>query len=459
MTNDDDDINVTEDFENEFVEKLSLKEVWEKNPMLKLASIVLAGVIFIGGFSILFSDDDGDRTKATLRGIQTTAVKQVPGQEDLDPAYKAALEEKNKREVEEAVRTGKSALPVPTSPAKIGGIEVPEMPMMPDGLKTDVLSAWRKAAEAKRTRAAQEAIEEENGILVPDGVPMVQPIRPQQGRGGIGSSGMMMIGKDGGVSTVEQNEDTIKRISEQMRVIVAAQEPLMGSVINITGVESLYIKQKKEEAKLKSEQEESSKISGVGKDGKSEQSNNQVIVSSGDIAYAQLLTAINSDIKGPALAQILSGPFAGGRVIGKVDVKSEYIIIKFNRIIKDTVSYSISGIALDENTTLAGQATDVDHHYFARVILPAAARFVEGYGSAVAETGNTVTQIAGGGQAIAQPKPDAKESIYKGVEEASKVVSEMLEDGADRPITVHIAKGTTMGIFFIDSVTTKDVEK
>lgn len=455
MTNDD--INVPEDFEEDFVEKPSLKEVWENNPMLKLASIVLVGAILIGGFMIFFSDDDGERTKATLRGVQPGAVSQVPGQEDLDPAYKAALEEKNKREAEEAARTGKSALPVPTSPAKIGGIEVPEMPMMPDSLKTDVLSAWRKAAEAKRTRAAQDAIEEENGMLTPEGVPMVQPIRPQQGIGGIGSK----VGVSGSSAALTAKDDAanIKSISDQMRVIVAAQEPLAGTVINITDVDSLYEIQKSEGNKLKSGSKESLKSSGVGKGGKNKKSDNQVIVSSGDIAYAQLLIAINSDIGGPALAQILSGPFAGGRVIGEVEVKGEYIVIEFSRIIKDTVSYTISGIALDENTTLAGQATDVDHHYFTRVILPAAAKFVEGYGSAVAQTGTTVTQIAGGGQAIERPKPDAKESIYKGLEESVKVVSEILEDSSDRPITVHIAKGTTMGIFFINSVTTKDAEK
>ena len=455
MTNDD--INVPEDFEEDFVEKPSLKEVWENNPMLKLASIVLVGAILIGGFMIFFSDDDGERTKATLRGVQPGAVSQVPGQEDLDPAYKAALEEKNKREAEEAARTGKSALPVPTSPAKIGGIEVPEMPMMPDSLKTDVLSAWRKAAEAKRTRAAQDAIEEENGMLTPEGVPMVQPIRPQQGIGGIGSK--VGVSGSSAASTAKDDAANIKSISDQMRVIVAAQEPLAGTVINITGVNSLYEIQKSEENKLKSGSKESLKSSGVGKGGKNKKSDNQVIVSSGDIAYAQLLIAINSDIGGPALAQILSGPFVGGRVIGKVEVKGEYIVIEFSRIIKDTVSYTISGIALDENTTLAGQATDVDHHYFTRVLLPAAAKFVEGYGSAVAQTGTTVTQIAGGGQAIERPKPDAKESIYKGLEESVKVVSEILEDSSDRPITVHIAKGTTMGIFFINSVTTKDAEK
>ena len=142
----------------------------------------------------------------------------------------------------------------------------------------------------------------------------------------------------------------------------------------------------------------------------------------------------------------------------RAEVKGDYIVLAFSRVVKDTVSYGVNGIALDENTTLAGQATDIDHHYFQRVLLPAAAAFVEGYGSALSETGTTVI-LTEGGTTTEVPKPDHEESLYEGLEEASKSLSDMLDKGSSRPITVKIAKGTTMGIFFIDSVTTKDVEK
>ena len=450
MTNDDDinvpeddDINVPEDFENELVEKTSLKEIWENNPMLKLATIVLAGAVIIGVYMAFFSGEDLDESKVSLRGVQAVNMNQVPGQEVLDPAYKAALEEKNRIEAENAARTGRSALPMPTSPAKIGGIEVPEMPMMPDSLKTDVLSEWRKAAEAKRTRAAHEAIEEENGMLTPEGVPLVQPIRPQQRQ-------------MGGAASVKQDTEAVKSLSEQMRVIISAQEPLDGSISRVTDVTSLYIQQKEEkraqeEKKVLRDKEFGGSVSKKGKRG-------QVIVSSGSIAYAQLLTEVNSDIEGPVLAHILSGPFSGARIIGEAEVKGDYIVLAFSRVVKDTVSYGVNGIALDENTTLAGQATDIDHHYFQRVLLPAAAAFVEGYGSALSETGTTVI-LTEGGTTTEVPKPDHEESLYEGLEEASKSLSDMLDKGSSRPITVKIAKGTTMGIFFIDSVTTKDVEK
>ncbi len=56
--------------------------------------------------------------------------------------------------------------------------------------------------------------------------------------------------------------------------------------------------------------------------------------------------------------------------MGKMSTQDEYIVITFDRIIKDGVSYRINGIALDQNTTLPAQQGDVDHHYFERIILP-----------------------------------------------------------------------------------------
>lgn len=129
------------------------------------------------------------------------------------------------------------------------------------------------------------------------------------------------------------------------------------------------------------------------------------------------------------------------------------------RIIKDGVAYTVNGIALDEKTTLAAHQTDVDYHYFTRVILPAAAKFIEGYGSSIAETGTQSTTTNGGGVVQDQPEPSEKESLYKGVEEASSKVSEILDEGADRPITVKVAKGTTMGILFMDEVSTASAGK
>ncbi len=437
----DDDIDAPEDFEKQDVEKPSLKEAWENNPMLKLAAVVLGVAILGGGYVVFFSKSGDEAPKARMMNIGNDAsAKTTPGLHPLDPADQKALEDLNKKKAIEAAQTGGSALPIPIAPPKGEGLQVPDMPSPP---KSDVLAEWKRAREAARSKAARDAVEEENNganTPPPEVVPMGPAIRPQQ--------------------MAKQDPNAAKRLSEQMRVIVAAQIPPMPRSLEITKEDSPYVAMKKEEEAKKLLEKDASLANANGVNGVNAATDpGQTIVPAGSIAYAQLLTELNSDIQGPVLAQMLSGPFAGGRIIGKIEVKDEYMVINFTRIVKDTVSYKMNGVALDENTTLAGQATDVDHHYFVRVILPAAAKFIEGYGSSVSQTSTTVSQTAGGGQAAEQSKPDAKQNIYKGVEEGSKKVSEMLDKAAERPITVKIAKGTTMGVFFTETVTTKDAGK
>lgn len=436
MTDDEFEIDTPDAAGSDSPPKPSLREVWETNPMMKLAAIVLGVAVTVGGYILSTSKDEEGLGKTVLNISGTSNVKQVPGQQELDPAYRKAVEETNKKTAEIEAARGGSALPTPIGTSKTGMLDMPEITDKP---KADPLAEWRRATETRRlTTEKPDPVEEE-----PETVPMVQPVRPQP------------------VANKQQNSDLAKRLLEQMRVIVAAQAPLKQQEISITKEESLYMLQKKKAEELKAEMKASAVEKGYAKtgDGDDQKVKTRTIVPAGAIAYAQLLNALNSDIQGPVLAQILSGPFEGGRAIGKIELKDEYMVLSFNRVVKDSVSYAVKGVAMDESSTLAGLATDVDHHYFTRVILPAAAKFIEGYGSAVAKTGTTTTQTAGGGLSTDSPEPSAKESIYKGVEESTKTVGDILTERADRPVTVKISKGTTMGILFTDTVTTKDAEK
>jgi len=444
MTNDEFDVDAPEEPENLPPARPSLREMWDNNPILKPAAIVLVVVLSIGGY-MTFSKDD-NLSKSIVR-LSETIAKQVPGQQELDPAYRKALEESNKKAAEAAALSGGSALPTPIGTSKIGELDIPAMP---EKLKFDPLSEWRKATEGNPAdeqtacppKRCFEAVASPaaKALSESDIVPMLQPIRPQQ--------------------QLKPNPKAVQLLADQMRTIVAAQAPAGSNLAVLTTKISLYTKQQnqiQEDAKLKAAAAATAAAAGTG----GTEALAQTIVPAGSIAYVQLLNELNSDVKGPVLAQILSGPFAGGRAIGKMETKmgfSEYMVLTFNRVVKDAVSYGVNGIAMDENTTLTGQATDVDHHYFMRIVLPAAAAFIEGYSSALAETGSSTTQTAAS-TTTSGTAPSAEESVYKGVEEASKSVSNMLAKGADRPVTVIIAKGTAMGMLFLDPVTTKDAGK
>ena len=289
----------------------------------------------------------------------------------------------------------------------------------------------------KKSAPAQEAA-----------VPMVQPIRPQQ--------------------VVKVDPNLTKNILAQMRVIIAAQSPAMPRSLTVTAEKSPYEVQKtaqETQTKLASAAggtETGANSSATHAPAAPQETNPaKTITPAGSIAYAQLLTELDSDIPGPVLAQVLSGPFAGGRIIGKVTMNENCScdIINFTTVVKDTVSYKVNAVALDENTTLAGQATDVDNHYTERYILPAAASFLTGYSQALSQTGSTQTATSGVGTQTSTPVPSPKQSIFAGVTSGSQAIGNDLNKLASRPITVIIAKGTTMGVFFTETVTTKDATK
>jgi intracellular multiplication protein IcmE len=447
--NDDFDVDNQDDFDKGAAERASVKDMWDSNPLLKIAAVVL-GVAVLAGAYMTFMGGVDPADNISSGPLADKAVKQVAATAELDDEYKQAIEDQNKKQAEEAMVAGGSAIPTPIATAQDGGIDIADQQAKN---ASDPLAEWRQQAEAARQEEdllpPEDELDQMDPNALPENVAMVQPVRPQ--------------------AVMKMDPEAAKALSTQMRTIISAQVPLKANKATITARESAYKTFMKQEATAKANAARAATTGGDGLGGggvaasagssRSKTAGTKTIIPAGAISYAQTINQLNSDIEGPVLAQVLSGPFAGGRALGEFETKDEYLVISFRRIIKDGVSYNVNAIALNEDTTLAAHQTDVDRHYFTRVILPAAAKFVEGYGSAVAETGTSSTVTAGGGVVQDQPEPDAGEEVYKGVEEASAKVSEILDAGAERPITVHVAKGTTMGLLFMDPVTTANAGK
>ncbi len=440
MTNNeinDIDVDTDGDFDKGVPQKASFKETWDTNPMLKIGAIGLGAVIVIAGYMSFMAGGD-DLCKTVVGGGDDVTVKADATEGAPDAVYKQALDEQNKANLDAAAQSGGSYMPQNPSGIQDEGIQVP---VVPTNDKTSPLDEWRNRVEATRIEMEEKAVEEDNG-LQPEVVPLVTPVRPQ--------------------ATMKQDPAVGQRLAEQMRVIITAQMPAKATKNVITNKLSAYeeyLREIEEQEKLSLQEKANGGDGNLATDDTlNSKTKDKVIVAAGSILYAQLLNELNSDVEGPALAAILSGPFRGGRALGTFERKEEYLTLTFDKIIKEGVVYRVDGIALDEDTTLPAHQSDVDHHYWARVILPAAAAFIQGYASAVAETGTETTTTAGGGVATSEPEPDAKEEMLKGVESAAGTISSSMEEESDVEITVVVAKGTTMGILFMDSITTEDAE-
>lgn len=448
MTNNENDIDIDtqdDDFAQDDAPKASIKEAWDNNPLMKLGAIVLGAAVLFGAYMIFAPKEEGPQglARTNITGIEN--VKGVAGGTDnIDAELRRRLEEENERRADRALQTGQSSLPTNIDGATKDDITIPQPPPMVE----DPLETWRQANQRRadldlRAPPEQELVNEKE----PEIVPMPTPVRPQQ-------------------AAVKMDPNAAKALADQMRVIIAAQAPLPSKVKVITKEDSAYTLQKKDSTSAPAGgfgAMAGLPAAGAGGAGFAtpasapEQPKTRVIAQAGTIFYAQLLNELNSDIPGPALAHVLSGPFAGGRALGGYSVQEEYLVIEFSVIVKDGVGYTIEGIALDEKTTLAGHVTEINRHYFRRVILPAAAKFLEGYAAAAAQTVTSVTTTAGGGVIQQEEELDTKKELMKGVESAAGTISGVMTEQARRPITVIVKKGTTFGILMLKTVSTDEV--
>ena len=451
MTNNENDIDIDqqEDFEKEPQQKASLKETWDSNPLLKIAAVLLGVALLAGGYFAFLGKDEEQNRSMVSGGAET---HETVGSTVNDPEYIKKQQEANKKAAQQAQATGQSNIPVPIAPAENQTLTLPATPNAPQG---DPLAEWRAKTEAKRVKMEQEQQPEEKEAEQPEVVPMVTPIHPQP--------------------TMKMDPNAARQLAEQMRTVITSQTPGVVQRMTITSRQSAYnvkLRKDDDEARKKAQLEAhggggvggtqlasaSGGGGGMGGGGAGAGAKPKTIVTAGTIAYAQLINDLNSDVKGPALAQVLSGPFEGGRAIGTFTKQDDYLTLTFNHVIKDGISYKIEAIALDENTTLTGINSDIDHHYLARIILPSAADFIRGYAQAAAQPAQT-QGVTGSVVTTTTAQPSAHEIFMKGVETSADNVSAAIKEQEPHEETVKLWHGTTMGLLFTQKVTTGDAEE
>ncbi|MBU0800092.1 MAG: type IV secretion protein DotG [Alphaproteobacteria bacterium] len=386
----------------------TLGDLVKNSPLVKLGIIV--GVItLIIGVIILFggSKDQGRNSRVAGSG---SGLVEAPGAEEVTESYQDAVTDFNINEVERALKQGDSALPVPVGTTR-GRVGLEDEQLQAE----DPLERWRRIQEERQKRQQGQR----------PTLPTVDP-------------------------NAEQIDALTKLMQAQMESILSSKviEPL--EEYAVTSDEWIDEKFAREEKARLERAKALADAAAAAED--AEASTAEIILPAGTIEYAQLLIEANSDAVGPVLAQIVSGPLSGSRILGSFKVEEEYLVLSFNQVVIDGVVHKTDAVALDPETTGIGIVTDIDRRYFKRVILPAAAAFVEGMAGAIADTGNTVVVV--GDTAIEQEDElDTNEQLYKGLEEAAGEVSDLLDEEADATkVQVKVRAGTPIGILFVAPV-------
>lgn len=173
----------------------------------------------------------------------------------------------------------------------------------------------------------------------------------------------------------------------------------------------------------------------------------------GDVFYAVTRETLNSDAPGTKIttAEILSGKLKGYRVAGSFMRENEHLVVRYSTIISpDNKTYAAEGFAVDPSTKSAGIRSDVDHHRLSRWGGLIAASFLEGFGSAVANSG--VSADNRWGDAIVTKTPDysVEDQTWIAAGKVGEVMGSKASKNFDREPTVTLNEGIPIGVLIID---------
>ncbi|HIH8955836.1 TPA: type IVB secretion system protein DotG/IcmE [Legionella pneumophila] len=189
---------------------------------------------------------------------------------------------------------------------------------------------------------------------------------------------------------------------------------------------------------------------------------NQAIIKTGDIMFAVLDTAVNSDEPGPILATIVTGKLKGSKLIGSFNLPSnaDKMVITFNTMSIPGAgkTISISAYAIDPNTARTALSSRTNHHYLMRYGSLFASSFLQGFGNAFQSANTTITiGGTGGGNNITVANGVGRSTLENaviGLATVGKAWSQQAQQLFNTPTTVEVYSGTGLGILFTQDVTT-----
>jgi intracellular multiplication protein IcmE len=414
-----DEEDVFEDMEDEEFQDFeesegTLGDLWRNSPLLKLG-VVFGGVIIVVVALIILGGGKEEIVSDVGRGMDRN---QLPGEAELSPDMQGRIIESNEQDFRQQEAIGGSSVPISTQTPTTNdfGDDQGEG----DTLE-DPLDVWRNQSldeTIREDKQEPQPIEAEPIVAV-----QPQPVMPQPDP--------EMIGNLAGLMAAQMQQILAGHAIQPPRHMTVTAETFLddnnGSGNGFAG------------------------DNGGGSDEEDESLDPpmRTLVPAGTVVYAQTLTEANTDAPGPVLAQILNGKLKGSRILGTFDETEVFLIIRFDQVVVDGESIGVNGIALDTETTLTGVATDIDRRYIRRVVLPAAAAFIEGLGSAIADTGSTNVTVNGETVTTEQDDLDTREELFKGVEAASEELGGFMREEGDRirPM-IKVAAGTPIGILF-----------
>jgi hypothetical protein len=176
----------------------------------------------------------------------------------------------------------------------------------------------------------------------------------------------------------------------------------------------------------------------------------RILIPAGHGVYGVTKLSVSSDQPGsPVEVEALSGPIAGDDMIGSFSAAGDRLVVKLNQItLKNGQQASINALVVTPDTMKTAVATSVNEHYVSRIVLPAAAAFVEALGGSLGQSGSVEQTSPLGGLTVFSHVNTAQ-AVAAGVGNAANTVGQVFAQDAPKGPTVKLADDTDVGVLFL----------
>lgn len=184
------------------------------------------------------------------------------------------------------------------------------------------------------------------------------------------------------------------------------------------------------------------------------------LIKGGSIVFAVLDTAINSDYPdSPIMATVVDGKYKGAKLLGKIvtakGVSGQMDRVSLNFTLMNLEEWpkskSVTAYGIDPDTARTVMASTVDYHYMMRFGAMFATSFLQGYASAVTNAGTSTTGIFG--TSTTHPELSPTEKLTTALGQVGQTIGAATQNYVNRPPTVRVDSGVSLGILFMSDVT------
>lgn len=423
---------------------------------MRFILVIFAAMLLLLGYIML---QGGNEDPAAVSSVDrpplmdTTVAGQVQAN---NPRYAEAVRAYQEEQAQQALDEGRSYIPAP------------EAILVPDSDDTDRLDVTTRT-EPVQPAPQPRRVETTRVAASPAPVPEVRP-RPVQvenprpiapDQGGNGGNGE------------EQVNPYLQAMTTQMQMISGAMAPSkMASEDYARDGQEADMAMAEREAQIQS----SLPRPPAGADGApvpagdpglpsapagDELPRGEIIIQAGDILYAQVLADTVSDFVTPVVAEITVGKHKGARLVGafEMDKRTDRMQVGFTQMTwPDGTARKISALAVDGDTGETAVRSGIERRYFQRYAPIFAATFLNGLAQGASEPDKVIISNPDGGQSAVEEPRTAEESAWKGVSEATGVITDDIRERMPDGPKVKLSRGHPIGVMFAQDLREDEAE-